>query len=163
MKKAYIYLLSVFLVISVMYHSEDLIAVSSSVPFLLVCLGEWKENEISKVTGLIVGTIMLAYFIEPNTLDTFVPLVYFIVTLLIPSVLYWRLVLYEGEEMSLDRRASLIALSYFVLTLVVFYAIIYLTQAPDFLLTQGGEGAEALVMSASVILSFIPFHMTMDR
>ncbi|MFW6141486.1 MAG: hypothetical protein ACOC53_02880 [Candidatus Saliniplasma sp.] len=162
MKKNMVHLLGGFLIFSSFYHSNmDLMPVMTIIPILLVSFAVEKERDELQSIGLIAATMVSSYFIIQMSLGNTLYLLLFTLSFVLPLTLYWKVVL--SFDLHFDLKASILAVSYFSVTIITFYLIIYYLNVGEYILSEGGFGAMALVFSAATILVLLPFYASINR
>ncbi|MGM0405537.1 MAG: hypothetical protein ACQEQM_05285 [Thermoplasmatota archaeon] len=162
MKKELTHLLGGFLIISSFFNSDmGLLPVMNIIPILLVSFGVENEKENVQYIGLISMTLLSSFLIIPAGLGNTTFMLLFIISFVLPLMVYWKVVL--SFDLHFDLKASVLGMVYFIFTVITFYALIYLLNINEFILAAENTGPMALAFSATVILVLLPFYMSVNR
>lgn len=162
MHKGTIYLFGILIGLSDLYHSNgELISLIVFVPITVISVGTYLDRESIKIGGLITATIAFVYFIPTISLKDTTSLSIYILTFVLPLIVYWSLIL--AVLPTFELKASTFAVSYFLLVLILFFALVFVLNVNEYLLAAGNEAPQALVLSASALIVFIPYHLALKR
>lgn len=162
MRGKYIHFMGALVVLSVIYNSySDIISLLVVIPVFITSAGVWEKVEEVKIGGLVGTTLFISYLVEPSSMNDIWTLLTYIISTVLPILAYWMIVL--KVDLFFDLKASIAASTYFVSTMVLFYSILILTEVDEYLLEAGNNAPQSLVLTAVVLLLFIPFNALADR
>ncbi len=153
--------LGTVLFISAVFHSQ--FEVWSSVlilPLISVSIAVHlnEDNTALLLTGLF--TLLLPFFFPISHMGDLVPLSIFTITLVIPLVTYWTVVLAPSPEM-IEIRKMAVAAAYYFTVVISFYLLLFLLNIEGYLLAEGNQGVQAIALSAVVIAGVIPYYLAL--
>jgi len=153
-----IHLLGIILSISAILHSFDNYwTVLIIIPYIIVSISVELEFEKISIISLVAGTLITPFFINPNFMVDFIPITIFIITFIIPVIVYWILVL--SPTINFNRKGIFLTASYFGLSIIMFYSVIFIFNISDYILAEENAGPQALVLISSALLAMIPYHI----
>lgn len=162
MKNELVHLLGGFLIFSSYYHSQmGLFPLLNMIPILLVSLAIEREKDRLMYTGLITTTLLSGFFITHTGLANTLYLTSFILSFALPLTIYWKVVL--SFDLHFDLKASILATTYFIGTIITFYTLIDYLDVSEFILAEGNTGPMGLAFSAVTIMVFLPFYIAINR
>jgi len=161
-KKELTHLIGGLLMLSSYYHSSrGFLPLLTIIPILMVSFATEKEKNQLEYIGLVGTTLLSGFFITHTTLGNTISLSLFILFFVLPLTIYWILVL--SSELYFDLKAASIAISYFGVTIISFYALINYLNISEFIFAEGNTGPMALSFSAMVIVVLLPFYISINR
>ena len=161
MYKRVMYLLGLLVGITTIYHSVGLLPLIVFIPVGIISLGIRYGYENVKLGGLIALTVCSIYCIPSKSLADIVPVTIFLLSFLVPLLFYWGTVL--SIVPFFDKRAGTFSISYFLVGLLVFYTLVIFLDVNEYLLSAGNESPQAIILTASAIIVFIPYNYLLSR
>ncbi len=153
-----IHLLGIILSISAILHSFDNYwTVIIVIPYIIVSISVKLNLEKISVIPLTAGTLIIPFFISPNSMNDFIPITIFIITFITPLMIYWILVL--TPTINFNQKGIFLTASYFCLSIIVFYSMTSIFNITDYILAEENSGPQALVLIGSALIAMIPYHI----
>ncbi len=154
-------ILGLLMLLSILYNSKGgLTPLVAVVPIGLTSLAQRLENHGLKIVGVVILTLYIPYVISIGTMDQVMPIIYFVITMIIPLMLYWRFVL--SPIMDPDPWAMVISSVYFVSVLVLFYSFVVFFEVDEYILEFTNTGPQSLILIASSVLVFLPLYIVTE-
>ncbi len=157
-----IHLLGVLIVVSTFYHSNDYHSLLVSVPIFLTSLSVYKDIDWLKMPALCVATLYAPFTMTTGGMGEFFNLIIFSASFLIPVVIYWVMVLGSELHIHINRKGVILAVSYLVFTIFLFYLIPLFLGISEFFLSPENRGAQALLLIGFGLALVLPYQITME-
>ncbi len=160
-RETVVHMVGVIVALSVLYHSrEGFLALGVIMPVALVSIGERMENKSIQILGLGVVSFIIPYLISSRGMGELSPLIFFIVTLAVPLVLYWGITL--SSSFTPDHLALINSGTYLVTVLLTFYLFTFIFDIGEYVLDASNTAPQSLILIASSLLVLMPYYIYVE-
>lgn len=155
-----IHILGTILVLSTLYHSLTLYSLIAVPPFALVSYSIERDEERLLLPSLILATLVPSFFVAAESMNELFSLLVFSIAFGIPLFLYWIFTLLNKTE--IRWRPASVALTYVLITSLIFYLLPELLGISDFIFSPENTGPQTLMFLGSGMIVALPFHVLLE-
>ncbi len=155
-----IHILGTILVLSTLHYSSTPYSLIAVLPFALVSYSIERDEERLLLPSLILATLVPSFFLTTGSMNELFSLIVFSIVFGIPLFLYWTFTLLEKTEIGL--KAAGAALTYVLITCLIFYLLPELLGISEFIFSPENTGPQTLMFLGSGMIVALPFHVILE-
>ncbi len=154
--------MGILVIFSTLYHSSHVYSLLIAIPIFSISFSIYKEKDWLRLPALCASTLYVPFVISTRGMDEWGSLIIYSLSFVLPFFIYWVLVLSSYTDLKIEYKGVAVAVSYIVLTLLLFYLLPMFIGIFEFFLAPGNEGPQALLLAGFGLLMILPFHVLLE-